>query len=669
MPTTVQLLDAADAFSAAPTVKNTVVLADSPAIVGRQVVGIDDKRVSRTQLRLRAEDTRLFATRLGPAASFVQSSAADAPVELPKDEERPLQPHAIVWLSKDPKTGAFAHPLRFIASPLVAPAPTPPASAAAEDAQPAEPPAAVWQVWLNRSFQPYESPHVQRSLEEAFQRGEAQLEVEVRGQAYVVEFHPQCRQVLKGDPSKTRAVRRCEAAAGGHEATPAHSTAPPATPLTAPSYAANATSLTAPSYAANATSLTAPSSAANAASLTAPSSAANAASLTAPSSAANAASLTSAASDATSFTAPSQPSSAAALCSASPASNAGSLTAPPASVAALAAPPAPTSGPAKKRSLAELARDAEAAVEARFAARAIDEPSLATPPHTSPAPASLPHASPPHTSPAPASLPHASLPHSSPAPASLPHVIQSHASPPLGSVSHASPSLPSPPHASPTPASLSDALPPIASAPPSSPAATRTLAFPLLSGAADCQFDAALAARVGAREAARFLSRRPDAPLRLLLVDATPSLAFEASLKEEGLLGDLRVLALHGDLPRLASSTGGAHIAQVVANTANTKLNAKGGGLNKSLHALAGPALEQATRAKWPPCAKPGFAYPVLLPEACALREEGFEWVIHVNCPTMNPNRPLCLEGDYERGAAQLSATYQALFEAFAQLP
>lgn len=103
-----------------------------------------------------------------------------------------------------------------------------------------------------------------------------------------------------------------------------------------------------------------------------------------------------------------------------------------------------------------------------------------------------------------------------------------------------------------------------------------------------------------------------------------------------------------------------------MANTANVKLSPKGSGMNRTLHLAAGPELEQATRAAWPPRARPGEAYPVRLSESCPVRRnEGIEWVIHVHGPNMHPHRPNCLEGDYVAGCEQLRSTYAALFASF----
>ena len=42
--------------------------------------------------------------------------------------------------------------------------------------------------------------------------------------------------------------------------------------------------------------------------------------------------------------------------------------------------------------------------------------------------------------------------------------------------------------------------------------------------------------------------------------------------------------------------------------------------------------------------------------------------IIHLVGPNMNPDRPLCLDGDYATGCAQLAETYAALFDKFVEL-
>lgn len=63
---------------------------------------------------------------------------------------------------------------------------------------------------------------------------------------------------------------------------------------------------------------------------------------------------------------------------------------------------------------------------------------------------------------------------------------------------------------------------------------------------------------------------------------------------------------------------------------------------------------------------KVGFAYPVDVPEASPLRsEQAVSVVIHVVPPNMNPSKPDCLDGDYERGSALMTACYAAALECF----
>ena len=77
----------------------------------------------------------------------------------------------------------------------------------------------VWEVMLGGSFKEYESAVVQRVLEDAFARDEAEAEVEVRSQTYIIELqHNSGRQVLKSDRSKTRPVRRRPLPAGSSAA-------------------------------------------------------------------------------------------------------------------------------------------------------------------------------------------------------------------------------------------------------------------------------------------------------------------------------------------------------------------------------------------------------------------------------------------------------------------
>jgi len=78
--------------------------------------------------------------------------------------------------------------------------------------------------------------------------------------------------------------------------------------------------------------------------------------------------------------------------------------------------------------------------------------------------------------------------------------------------------------------------------------------------------------------------------------------------------------------------------------------------------------LQSLTRARYPPVARPGAAYPVELPVDASLRQrEGVALVVHVVAPNVEDReRPLCLNGDYAAGMQQLGETYEAMLAAFA---
>ena len=113
--------------------------------------------------------------------------------------------------------------------------------------------------------------------------------------------------------------------------------------------------------------------------------------------------------------------------------------------------------------------------------------------------------------------------------------------------------------------------------------------------------------------------------------------------------------------------TGGRLEAAVLVNAADHKLSARAAGLNRELHA-AEPLLQSLTRARYPPVARPGAAYPVELPVDASLRKrEGVALVVHVVAPNIEDReRPLCLNGDYAAGMQQLGETYEAMLTAFA---
>ena len=144
-----------------------------PRTVGRELLLINDKRLSRKQLQVHI-GASISVTRLGANASFIQAAAGEEHTELPRDESVTLQPSAILWISQQPDSREYQYPARIA---MVADAADPPAvSAPADAALPAAPPApapapGVWHVRLGGAFRPYDPP-VQLALEAAFMAGE-----------------------------------------------------------------------------------------------------------------------------------------------------------------------------------------------------------------------------------------------------------------------------------------------------------------------------------------------------------------------------------------------------------------------------------------------------------------------------------------------------------------
>jgi len=193
-----------------------------------------------------------------------------------------------------------------------------------------------------------------------------------------------------------------------------------------------------------------------------------------------------------------------------------------------------------------------------------------------------------------------------------------------------------------------------------------TLALPSLSTGIE-QFDPVRAASVAMREVATFLRSAPQPSLRLYLVEPSSSIreAFEQARAADPEVAADRRFALVDTASLTTMRTAGLE-ARFIANPANHKLAARGIGINRAVHSAA-PELETATRACFPPSARPGVAYPVRVPSGCPLRDEqGCEWVIHVHGPNFNRDRALCLDaGDYTTGCQLLAETYAALFDAF----
>ena len=98
------------------------------------------------------------------------------------------------------------------------------------------------------------------------------------------------------------------------------------------------------------------------------------------------------------------------------------------------------------------------------------------------------------------------------------------------------------------------------------------------------------------------------------------------------------------------------------------RLKPGGGGVNASIFDAAGPELESATKEK-AKTLSPGNAVVVPLPSSSPLfTREGVTHVIHVLGPNMNPQRPNCLNNDYERGCKVLQDAYASLFEGFVSI-
>ena len=102
--------------------------------------------------------------------------------------------------------------------------------------------AGTWQVLLGGSFKDYDDYTVQQALEAAYDRGEASVDVTVRGTVYEVTLQgAQLQQRQKNDPTRTRQVRRVPAPAaakrsadGEPDAAPPAKVAAPPPPAAAP---------------------------------------------------------------------------------------------------------------------------------------------------------------------------------------------------------------------------------------------------------------------------------------------------------------------------------------------------------------------------------------------------------------------------------------------------
>ncbi|CAM6083062.1 unnamed protein product [Calypogeia fissa] len=139
-----------------------------------------------------------------------------------------------------------------------------------------------------------------------------------------------------------------------------------------------------------------------------------------------------------------------------------------------------------------------------------------------------------------------------------------------------------------------------------------TLAFPSIS-TSDFQFDHENAATVVVEEVAKFLITE-DPKMRLVLVDLKDShmLSLVSRKAREQGLDPNRFLTFVGDITKLRTSRGPA--CNVIANAANWRLKAGGGGVNAAIYSAAGPDLERATK-KVAQTIDPGTSVAVQLPE------------------------------------------------------
>ena len=104
-------------------------------IIGRESLGIADKRLSRKQLIVsELPDGSFTVQRMGPNASFYQAGSSSAKVALPKEAIVPLPAGVLLFLAQHPESGEFQYPARVSvpgggAQPAAAPAASPAAAA------------------------------------------------------------------------------------------------------------------------------------------------------------------------------------------------------------------------------------------------------------------------------------------------------------------------------------------------------------------------------------------------------------------------------------------------------------------------------------------------------------------------------------------------------------
>ncbi|KAI3932242.1 hypothetical protein MKW98_024962 [Papaver atlanticum] len=196
-----------------------------------------------------------------------------------------------------------------------------------------------------------------------------------------------------------------------------------------------------------------------------------------------------------------------------------------------------------------------------------------------------------------------------------------------------------------------------------------TLAFPSIS-TADFQFNHEKASDIIIEKVEEFLDKIGNG--RLVLVDLTSGSRILNLVKvkaEHRNIDSSKFFTFVGDITQLYTK-GGLH-CNVIANAANWRLKPRGGGVNAAIFNAAGPALEISTKeaAGDAGCIEPGSALTVPLPSTSQLhKREGVTHVIHVLGPNMNPQRPDCLNSDYDKGCKILREAYSSLFDCFASI-
>ncbi|XP_074264571.1 transcription factor bHLH140-like [Silene latifolia] len=193
--------------------------------------------------------------------------------------------------------------------------------------------------------------------------------------------------------------------------------------------------------------------------------------------------------------------------------------------------------------------------------------------------------------------------------------------------------------------------------------AAPTLAFPSIS-TDGFQFDIEKASDIIVEKVEEYIKKLGNA--RLVMIDLTHHSRILSLVKAkvaERNIDPNKFFTFVGDITCLYSK--GGLRCNVIANAANWRLRPGGGGVNAAIFNAAGPSLEIATkeRAK---SLSPGKAVVVPLPSISPLfKREAVTHVIHVLGPNMNPERPNCLNNNYDEGCKILREAYSSLFEGF----